>query len=404
MGTLHPVHQREPVRGTQNLYIKAYFSSSLSGNLIATTDTNSTPHTTYRPESDEGDYLKYVFTSGNTWIVTGKDGRIYTFGGSPASRQDDPNNSTKVYRWMLSKIADAHGNEIQYSYTKDQGQIYPAQIVYAYHASSPAVHTVSFAYTTPASYGATVFTAAFPVVTAKLLSSITVTTTVGADTTTDTYNLTYGDAQFLKQKLLIYIQRITSFAVVEYNQTFNDTTSFSYSTKAAGWEQGTHSLEGYLTYQDDNIFKDIYTADFDLNGYPDVLVSYRYLSTINNYLMLNNGAHFTDGTVSWSLPTNVDLSSEYAIADLNGDRLPDLEPRFFNTGETPPIYLNTGSGFTADTSGVWFMKNYVPEVSNCGPNVGDAESYNTNTFLYDMNRDGKNDIVYSAVPRTSRCT
>ncbi len=395
-----PYIQREPIRGTQSLYTKPFFSSSISkGNLVATTDASSNPYATYRPESDDGDYLKYAFTSGNTWTATGKDGRTYTFGGTSASRQDDPGDSSKVYRWMVSKIADSHGNEIQYSYTKDQGQIYPSQIVYTYHASSPAVHTVSFAYTTPANYGSTVYNAAFPVVTAQLLSTITVSTTIDSQSTTHTYNFSYSDAQSLKQKLLDSIEHVTSFPAVEYNQTFNDTTTFTYSTKAPGWEQGTHSLAGYLNFQDDNIFKDIYTADFDLNGYPDVFVSYHFRSTNDNYLLLNSGTQFTDATASWSLPTNVDLSSEYVIADLNGDHLPDFEPRFFSAGQTPPIYLNTGSGFTPDYSGTWFIANYAPEASNCGPNVGDAKSYNTNTFLYDINRDGKNDIVYFGGPQ-----
>lgn len=388
-----PYIRREPIQGTQNLYTKPFFSSSLSGDLVATTDASSSPYTMYRPESDDGDYLQHTFNSSNTWTVKGKDGKTYTFGGSAESRQDDPGDPSKIYRWMVSKITDTHGNQIQYSYMKDQGQIYPSQIVYTYHTSSPAVHTVAFAYTTPVNYGATTYNAAFPVVTAKLLSTITVTTTVGSETTTDTYTLSHSDAQFLRQKLLDSVERVTNFASAEHNQTFNNTTSFTYSSKAPGWEQGTHSLSSYLNNIDDTIFKDIYTADFDLNGYPDVLISNRFRDNQYNYLMLNSGTAFIESGSSWALPS-VDISYEYAIADLNGDRLPDLQPRYFEANEPPPIYLNTGSGFTADSSGAWFIKNYVPEVVNCGPNVGDPLSYNTNTFLYDINRDGKNDIVY----------
>lgn len=388
-----PYIQREPVQGTQNLYTKSFFSSALGGNLIATTDVSSSPYTTYRTESDDGDYFQHAFNSNNSWTVKGKDGKTYTFGGSAASRQDNPTDASQVYRWMVSKIADAHGNEIQYSYIKEHGQIYPFQIIYTYHVSSPATHTVDFAYTTPVNYGATTYNAAFEVMTTKLLSTITVRTTVGIDTTTDTYKLSHSDAQFLKQKLLDSVERITDFAVAEYNQAFNNTTNFSYSSKAPGWGQGTHSLATYLNNIDDTIFKDIYTADFDLNGYPDVLISNRFRDNQYNYLMLNSGTAFIESSASWSLPS-VDVSTQYAIADLNGDRLPDLQPRFFEANETPPIYLNTGSGFRADSSGAWFIKNYVPEVVNCGPNVGDSLSYNTNTFLYDINHDGKNDIVY----------
>lgn len=383
-----PYIMREPIKGTQNLYAQPYFSSSLSGNLIATTDASSSPYTVYRPESDDGSFLKYSFNSSSTWVVTDKNGLTYTFGNSTSTRQDDPSDATKIYKWMLAKVADTHGNEIQYSYTKDQGQIYPSQILYAYHPSSGAIHTISFAYTTPGSYGTTVYSAAFPITTAKLLSTITVTT-VASGTTTDTYTLNYSTPALLKQRLLDSIDRVYSFASSAFSQSFSDTTSFSYSTKATGWEQGTHSLEGYVPYHDDNIFKDIYTADFDRNGYPDVLVSNSYLGTVTNHLMMNSGTAFADASSTWALPKH-DISDYHAIVDLNGDELPDLQPR----NSTTTLYLNTGSAFSFTTSTTWNVAHYATSSISCGPNVGDANSYNTNTFLYDINNDYKNDIVY----------
>ena len=389
-----PYIMREASKGTDNLYSKAFFSSSLSGNLIATTDTTSSAYTLYRPETDGGEYLKYTYNSNNTWTMVGKDGKTYTFGETSASRQDNPTDTTKVYKWMISKIADTKGNEIRYSYIKDSGQIYPSQILYTYHASSPAVNTVNFTYTTPLNYGSTVYTSAFPVTTYKLLNTVLVSTTVGAYTSTDTYKFNYADAQFLKQKTLTSIQKIYNFADSSFSQGFDGYTYFSYSTKTPGWQQGTHSLASYLNIVDDTIYKDVYTADFDKNGSPDVFISNKVGSVFYNYLMLNNGTNFTDSFSAWGLPAGVDYSMNYFIADLNGDKLPDLHPRNVNPGQTPPIYLNTGSGFTADTSGTWFMDNYITEVAGCGVNVGDSLSYYTNTFLYDMNNDGKNDLVY----------
>jgi RHS repeat-associated protein len=391
-----PYIQREPLKGTQNLYTEPYFSSSLSGNLIATTDASSSPYTVYRPESDSGDFLKYSFASSSTWTVTGKDGLTYTYGNSTSTRQDNPSDATKIYKWMLAKVADTHGNEIQYSYIKDNGQIYPSQIVYAYHASSGAIHTIDFAYTTPASnYGATVYNSAFAVKTLKLLSTITLTTTVGANTTTDTYTLNYSTPALLSQRLLTSIDRVYNFAVSAYGESFTDTTNFTYSTKAPGWEQGTYSLQGYLNYQDDSILKDIRVADFDMNGYPDLLISNNLGGGgINNHLMMNNGTSFTDAWSTWGLP-NRQLSNEFAIADINGDHLPDLVPRNSTT-----TLINTGNGFVATTSSAWLLSTYVP-TGGCGPNVGDSRSWNSNVFLYDINGDGKNDIVYFGGTSTS---
>lgn len=387
-----PYIQREPIRGTQDLYFKAFFSSSLSGSLIATTDTSSSQYTIYRPETDGGDYLKYTYNSDNTWTMTGKDGRTYTFGGSSASRQDNPSDATKVYKWMVSKIADAHGNEIQYSYTKDSGQIYPSQILYTYHSSSPAVNTVALTYTTPTNYGSTVYNAAFPITTLKLLSTITITTSDSTGMSTNTYNFSYTNAQFLKQRLLSNLSWSGNFIATEFPQPLNSTT-FSYSTKTPGWEQGTHSLQGLMP-NDYKVIKGTYTADFDANGYPDLLIS-GFLPDDSYYakLVLNSGTSFTDATSSWSLPaTPHHAGIEFGIMDLNGDHLPDLHPRLNNQYTT--VYINTGSGFTPDTSGTWRVANYIPETADCGVNTGDYLTYRINAFLYDINNDGKNDILY----------
>ena len=385
-----PYIQREPIKGTNNLYTTAYFSSSESGNLIATTDTASSPYTTYRTEGDNGDYLKYALNSDNSWTVTGKDGLTYTYGATTASRQDNPSDSSKAYKWMLSKIADTHGNEIQYSYIKDLGQIYPSQIVYTYNAASPAVHTVTFTYTTSGNGATTVYNSGFAVSTYKLLSIIRVNTSINGQAATSTYTLFYSDAQFIKQRLLDSIQHTYNFPVTEYTQSFDDTTYFTYSTKTPGWEQSTYSLENMLPFADDYVCRYIYTADFDNNGYEDVLASY----FVGNYhfskLLLNNGSNFVDASAAWSLPSHY-IGVEDSIVDVNGDHLPDLHPRL---SDSNTVYINTGSGFIPDNSGTWLAKNSLPEAGACGPNVGDYESNNTNYFLFDINNDGKNDIVY----------
>lgn len=388
-----PYIAREPVKGTNNIYAKAFFSSSLSGNLIATTDTTNSQFAIYRPEADGGEYLKYTYNSNNTWTMTGKDGRTYTFGASTASRQDDPNDSTKVYKWMLSKISDVYGDEIQYTYIKDNGQIYPSQILYTYHSSAPAVNTVSFTYTTPVNYGSTIYNAVFPITTYKLLSSILVDTTVGTDTTTDRYDFNYNDAQFLKQKNLVSIQKTYSFPQSSFNQSFSGYTYFSYSVKTPGWQAGTHSLAGKIDKIDDGLLSNIFTADFDRNGYPDVLKIYSLNNTLHNGLYLNNGSTFVDSWNSWGLPSQI-LTQHYSIVDVNGDNFPDLHPHGYSTSESHALYLNTGSGFSADSSGTWEVGTYVPEVYGCSINNGEGTSSQHEIYLHDINNDGKNDIVY----------
>lgn len=388
-----PSIKREPIEGTQNLYSKAYFSSSMSGNLIATTDTTQSQYTLYRVEADDGDYSKYTYNPDNSWTATGKDGRTYRFGVDSTSRQDNPLDSSQVYRWMLSEISDTVGNKISYSFTKDNGQIYPNQIIYADHPSAPAVNTITFSYTNPPNYGSTVYNSAFPVTTFRLMTTITIATVMDGQTATRTYTLSHQNAQFVNQKLVKQINRNIVLPSVEYNQTFTESTFFEYGEKQPGWEQGTHYLGDNLPYITETIFEDIFTADFDKNGFQDVLVSHAANGVNNNKLNLNDGHNFIESGVAWSLP-NEDLDSSFALLDVNGDQLPDFHYRNRGQAEPHPMYLNTGSGFILDTSGVWEIGNYIPEALGCGPNVGDGRTFDMNAFYHDMNGDKKKDILY----------
>jgi RHS repeat-associated protein len=388
-----PSIQREPIKGSDNLYSKAYFSSSISGNLIATTDTTSSQFAVYRPESDSGDYLKYSYNSDNTWSVTDKDGKTYTFGETSASRQDNPADASKVYKWMVSKISDTHGNEIRYTYTKANGQIYPNQIVYTYSPTAPSVHTVTFNYTSPTNYGSTVYNAGFAVTTLKMMSTIVVSSSIGGDTVTSTYTLGTVNSQFLTQKNLSSIQRTANIPNAAFADDFSDTTSFNYTTKTPGWEPGDYSLSGYGFPSDLNAgwIPASYISDFDNNGYPDLLTPQ---GTAVQKLLLNNGTNFTDATTSWSLPTH-QVGYNDAIVDLDGDHFPDFSPRMYDGDNLPtPVYLNTHSGFAAQSGNQWKLSSIIPEITFCGPNVGDSTSNESNAFLFDINNDDKNDVIY----------
>src|SRR5262249_40685874 len=69
---------------------------------------------------------------------------VYTFGSQSSSRQDNPSDSTQVFRWMLERSQDTNGNFISYTYSKDGGQIYPASIVYTCNGSSAGIFGVDF--------------------------------------------------------------------------------------------------------------------------------------------------------------------------------------------------------------------------------------------------------------------
>lgn len=64
------------------------------------------------------------------WEVTDKKGNRYLYGQATASRQDDPADASRIFKWCLERVQDANGNYMIISYTKDQGQIYLDQIDY----------------------------------------------------------------------------------------------------------------------------------------------------------------------------------------------------------------------------------------------------------------------------------
>ncbi len=136
-----PYIQRINNRGLNNMYSDSYFSSSLSGELATSTASS----TLYRAKVETGDFIKYSFIN-DVWIATDKDGVKYTFGTSTDSRQDDPADSTKIYKWYLTEIRDTNDNFIKYAYYKDsvKGQMYPSKIYYTGNGSTDGIFEIEF--------------------------------------------------------------------------------------------------------------------------------------------------------------------------------------------------------------------------------------------------------------------
>jgi RHS repeat-associated protein len=64
------------------------------------------------------------------WEATDKSGTIYMFGRFPQTRQDDPANPDRIFKWCLDRVDDRHGNYMTMGYVKDRGQIYLRRIYY----------------------------------------------------------------------------------------------------------------------------------------------------------------------------------------------------------------------------------------------------------------------------------
>ncbi|MBT4936675.1 hypothetical protein HON22_02045 [Candidatus Peregrinibacteria bacterium] len=128
-------------KGTDKLYSEDHFSMSIFGSgaeLIAVNNAK----TQYAAQT-ESNFTKYEYLN-NSWVATDKDATKYFFGTSANSQQSDPNNGTKIYRWMLAKLEDIHGNTMEFSYFKDSGQVYIEHIRYSGFGNDTGIYEIKF--------------------------------------------------------------------------------------------------------------------------------------------------------------------------------------------------------------------------------------------------------------------
>ncbi len=141
----------------------------------------------------EGEFTKYYFdTTNNKWIVTTKDGTRYYYGTTPASRQFDPADSSKVFKWCLNKVQDTNGNFFRVFYTKNQGEIYLDKIEYTGNGDLEPSNYVQF-YLEDRTDASPMNTTKFTVTTAKRLKAIEVRAkdSAGVYQMVRAYKLTY---------------------------------------------------------------------------------------------------------------------------------------------------------------------------------------------------------------------
>ncbi len=77
----------------------------------------------------ESAFMKYTFTN-NSWTVYDKSGTKYYFGTILNSKIVNPENSQQTFAWYLDKVEDAYGNYIDYTYVKNNEQIYLERVEY----------------------------------------------------------------------------------------------------------------------------------------------------------------------------------------------------------------------------------------------------------------------------------
>lgn len=151
------------------------------------------------------------------WVVTDKAGLRFFFGQTAASRQDDPGNGSRIFKWNLDRVEDTNGNVMLIYYYKNQGQIYLDRIEYAANANAALGMTkvVNFYWETRQDF-LSVSNAGFTVNTAYRLTTIDVGVITNPTTTSRirTYKLTYVNSPVANSSLLCSVQQIDKYSGV----------------------------------------------------------------------------------------------------------------------------------------------------------------------------------------------
>ncbi len=402
-----PYIERTNKLGVNALYstTSSYFMSSISGELaqIGTS-------TKFSAKIEKGDFIQYDF-SNNVWVATDKNGTKYTFGSTSSSRQDDPTNNTRIYKWMLDKVEDTNGNITVYTYSKHLGVIYPLQINYTNTSSSSGLYKVKFSTSTTAT--STSFQTGFKSERSYVVNAVSVFVN---DQLSRAFNLRYQSGTNDRRTLLA--------GVTEIGYTHSSTTTlpevvFSYDgDQLPAWSEPTSaSFPEPMGKQD----LGVRFGDLNGDGLTDIVRYYQkegdgYHTTIKR-VHINKGDGTWDINVPWgwddiqvpfaywqdevfsNTSGTFDLGTR--LIDVNGDGRSDITVGYgcikLGTWCDVPslvplpqsgVYINTGSGFVKDTS-------WNPPIL-ASWHEDKSRPHNNATAVVDVNGDGLPDVVSSA--------
>lgn len=411
--------------------------------LTSATGTYGDAGSTYQTEIANFSQVTAESSAGNGpayWEVQGKDGRTYEYGNGGNS-QVLPGSSSTPYQWWLDKVTDRAGNTmtITYSTANASGKVVPQYIYWtpSSHGASAHDYTMQFSYSTnsgrASQYG---YVAGFQVSDTNQLQSITVQyngTTVKNYVLTDQLSPTTGREWLTAVKECADSGETNCLAPTTF--TYKAGQVGVSNTASSAVPNGTiGNLKTHNDFNGDGRSDlaycngaTIYVAMASPGGYGAPINTGISCSSAlygdltgsgKDGILAPNGAtwwYYTWNGSSFSgQSTGVAYgcavySCQYALADVNGDGLPDLlegeqvhTTVFKSTLYTFYIYvqMNTSSGSSASFSSTiaeWYSLTTGSTPMNAAM-ISDTDfpygskSYGTLKAL-DFNGDGQDDIV-----------
>jgi YD repeat-containing protein len=302
----------------------------------------------YRVEG-QGNRVRVV-ASGNRFDVTDADGTRYALGVTSGSREED---AGRIAAWFVDSVVNISGQQIAFTYEKDQNEVYLSQVRWA----AGGIYRADFVYDGRVDQY-TSYRTGFALKCARRLTRIAVSTRFGANSTLlHAYLLSY-DASFA-------VSRLASIRMVGNDDaTALPDLTFTYARPELAAITQPTGTGGWILNQ-----RDVSFADVDGDGAEDLL----RLEAGNHVYRLNQGDRFGDER-PMAGAANVDLGNG-RLVDLDGDARPELIQVVDNSWH---YYTLADAAWTA--RGSWPGSQGVP-------------LRESTAVLSDLNGDGRVDVL-----------
>lgn len=308
------------------------------------------------------------------WEVTDRSGTRSLFGQTASSRQDNPSDANQIFKWSLDRVEDVNGNFMTFSYTKDQGQIYPDRVDYTGHGATAPTHYVKF-YLETRSDAPDLYSPGFRVKTASRLKTIDI---FGNGNRVRTYKLAYkpGGSTTTGRSLLESVQQFGKDATVDAGGNItNELSASKLPAISFGWQVGGSGFAPTTSSGtiDSGQVEGRAWVDFNADGKADYCRAIGTTDLVDSKLACTIGGSFSTEYVSGVLDWGA--SADRWWTDFNGDGASD----FCRTVDVFSVTIYISCTLSNKTA-------FGSELPSMGVGAGENEAW------VDFNGDGKMDF------------